>query len=272
MTWPDASSGEMPTTSPVPGPAGPELDEQLLDAILAGQHLAPDAPEQAHAVAEILARLAGPADPGDLAAEAAVRSAFARAAAPTRPHDTLAHDTLAYDTLAYDILGRDTLGRETLAYGTQSYETQPGEPPPASRRRASWPPAQLSARLAAALAAVMIVLGGTVAAYAGALPGPIQELAHRTIDAPADRHHDESVNVTTPASRPTVSPPAEPTAPASQQRLHHRVRPKRHAKNKGKAKGHKKTRKHKKPKNHEKHKRQRPPGLRRHPRPGSNNS
>ena len=40
MTGPGASPGEMPKT-PVPGRAGPELDEQLLDAILAGQQLRP---------------------------------------------------------------------------------------------------------------------------------------------------------------------------------------------------------------------------------------
>ncbi|MGH3409373.1 MAG: hypothetical protein ACRDRJ_43805, partial [Streptosporangiaceae bacterium] len=66
----------MPKT-PVPGQAGPELDEQLLDVILAGQHLPPGAPSQAHVVAEMLASLAGPADPGELTAEPAVRSAFA---------------------------------------------------------------------------------------------------------------------------------------------------------------------------------------------------
>jgi hypothetical protein len=138
----------MPDT-PVPGPAEPELDEQLLDAILAGQELPDDAPEQAHVVADMLASLAGPADPGDLAAEPTLRAAFARAASPAaRPGPA-----------------------------TPAGPTRPG-------RRRSWLPIRLSARLGAALAAVLVMLGGTVAAYAGVLPGPIQNLAHRAIDAP----------------------------------------------------------------------------------------
>ena len=166
MTCPGASPGEMPKT-PVPGQAGPELDEQLLDAILAGQHLSPDAPEQAHVVAEMLASLAGPADPGDLAAEPAVRSAFARTVSSAARRGPASPAVTAGPTSP----GRD----------------QPGELPEDGRQPdRRWPrlPIRLSARLGAALAAVLVMLGGTVAAYAGVLPGPIQNLAHRAIDAP----------------------------------------------------------------------------------------
>ncbi|MGH3395644.1 MAG: hypothetical protein ACRDPO_13240, partial [Streptosporangiaceae bacterium] len=67
---------------------------------------------------------------------------------------------------------------------------QPGEFPADGRqpgRRRPRLPLRLSARLGAAMAAVLVMLGGTVAAYAGALPGPIQNLAHRAIDAPPAR-------------------------------------------------------------------------------------
>jgi len=158
MTDLGASPGEMPKT-PVPDRAGAELDEQLLDAILGGQHLPADAPEQAYVVAEMLASLAGPAEPGDLAAETAVRSAFARAVPPA--------------------------ARPGPADVTQPARHRPAEAPAPRRRRSFWPPARLSAQLAAALSVVVIMLGGAVAAYAGVLPGPIQNLAHRTIGAPA---------------------------------------------------------------------------------------
>lgn len=158
MTGQGASPGEMPKT-PVPGRAEPELDEQVLDAMLAGQHLPHDAPEQAHVVAEMLSSLAGPADHGDLAAEPAVRMAFARAASAVAP--------------------------ASQARGSQAAARQAAHGHRRGRRRASWLPIGLSARLAATLAAVLVMLGGTVAAYAGVLPGPIQTLAHRAFGAPA---------------------------------------------------------------------------------------
>jgi hypothetical protein len=76
-----ASSGEMPAF-PCPGRPGPELDELLLDMILNGQSLASDAPEEMHALAEMLASLPGPAEPGRLPGEAAARMAFARIVSP----------------------------------------------------------------------------------------------------------------------------------------------------------------------------------------------
>lgn len=158
MTDPGASPGEMPKT-PVPDRAGAELDEQLLDAILSGQHLPAEAPEQAHVIAEMLASLAGPADPGDLTAESAVRSAFARVVPQA--------------------------ARPGPAGVTQPARHRAAEAPAPRRRQSSWRPARLSARLAAALSVVVIMLGGTVAAYAGVLPGPIQNLAHRIVGAPA---------------------------------------------------------------------------------------
>jgi hypothetical protein len=57
------------------------------------------------------------------------------------------------------------------------------------RRRPSLLTSLLSAKLAAAAAAAVVALGGTAAAaFAGALPAPVQKLAHETIGAPAAHH------------------------------------------------------------------------------------
>jgi hypothetical protein len=145
MNGPSASPDEMPGFPFPRRPAG-KLDDSLLDALLTGQSLRPDAPEQARMVADMLASLADAAGPGALAGEAAARSAFARAASPAG-----------------------------LLPGRR----------PSVRRRRRWLPAPLSARVAAALLAAVAVLGGVAAAYAGVLPGPIQNLAHQAIGAPA---------------------------------------------------------------------------------------
>ena len=67
---------------PFPGRPGGEHDEPLLDMIIARRVLPPDAPQPMHDLARMLAALAGPAEPGELAGEAAVRAAFSRAASP----------------------------------------------------------------------------------------------------------------------------------------------------------------------------------------------
>jgi hypothetical protein len=69
---------------PFPGRAGRELDQSLLDALADGQSLPPDAPEELRAVADMLAGLADPEGPGELAGEAAARAAFARLVSPAR--------------------------------------------------------------------------------------------------------------------------------------------------------------------------------------------
>jgi hypothetical protein len=137
----DASPSEMPGF-PFPSQPGCELGEPLLDALLDGRSLPPDAPGEARAVAQMLADLAGPAEPGELAGEAAARSVLARGGPPVRV----------------------------------------GPPARPAPRRRSW--AARCARPAAALIAAAVGLGGTAAAYAGALPGPIQNFAHHTIGAP----------------------------------------------------------------------------------------
>src|SRR5215470_12906870 len=81
MDAPNASSGEMPGFFRPSRPSR-ELGEPLLDALLEGRSLPPDAPVELCAVAEMLADLAGPAEPGELAGEAAARLGLARTAHP----------------------------------------------------------------------------------------------------------------------------------------------------------------------------------------------
>ncbi len=206
----------MPGSSFTPR-SGSELDESLLDALLDGQPLAADAPQQAHLMAGLFASLAGPADPGDLAGEAAARAAFARAAAPA--------------------------------------DVWPDAPRPARRRLsilrppARWAPARVRARLAAGLTAAAVGLCGA-AAYAGALPGPIQDFAHHVIGAPAARHAPGGSHPSQQAGQPSQSSAAHPVghprprpakpgnAKAAKQRAHGKAKGHGKAKAHGKANGH----------------------------------
>jgi hypothetical protein len=190
MSEPDASSGEM-RGFPFPGRPGRELDESLLDAFLDGQSLPPDAPEELRAVAEMLADAAGPAEPAELAGEAAARSAFARLASPA------------------------------------------GVSPPArsARRKRSRLTVPRSSRIAAALVAAAIGLGGTAAAYAGALPSPVQDFANRMIGAPPAhrishptpqpaRHHSRDADRAKPRSTTAISQKAHAKSPQPSRPAH----------------------------------------------------
>ena len=130
---------------PFPGRPGGEHDEPLLDMIIARHVLPPDAPQPMHDLARMLAALAGPAEPGELAGEAAVRAAFCRAASPAS-------------------ISAAARRRRTTR----------------SRR-----PARSRARLASALVVAVAGLGSVFAAYIDVLPSPIQQLAHVTVAAPA---------------------------------------------------------------------------------------
>jgi hypothetical protein len=144
MDGSDASSGEMPGFCHPSRPRR-ELGEPLLDALLEGRSLPPDAPVELRVVAEMLADLAGPAEPGELAGEAAARLGLARAPSPA--------------------------GISPAAHRS-------------ARRRRSWISVPGTVRLGGALIAAAVGLGGAAAAYAGALPSPLQNLAHHLIDAP----------------------------------------------------------------------------------------
>jgi hypothetical protein len=159
MSGPSASSGEMPGFSLHGGPASElddsalddsVLDDSVLDTLLTGQPLPPDAPRQARMTADALASLGDPQRPGALAGEAAARAAFARSAGSP---------------------------------ATDSATTRPS-----GRRARPWRSVRVRPRLAAVLAAAVMLSGTVAAAYAGVLPAPIQNLAHRAVGAPAPHH------------------------------------------------------------------------------------
>lgn len=165
MSGPSTSPGEMSGFSLHHGPAS-ELDDSVLDMLLTGQPLPPDAPLLARMTANALASLGDPQRPGALAGEAAARAAFAQTAASS-------------------------------ATWSCARRARP-------RRRS----VRVRPRLAAVLAAAAISLGGTVtAAYAGALPAPIQDLAHLAVGAPAPHHAAQH-----PHSHPQPHPRPQPRA------------------------------------------------------------
>jgi hypothetical protein len=168
--------GEMPGF-PFPGRPGGEHDEPLLDMIISRRALPPDAPQEMHDLARMLAALAGPGEPEELAREAAVRAAFRRAASPAG--------------------------------------VSPAARPMRHRRpRRSRVSSRSRARLAAALVVVAAGLGSVLAAYTDVLPSPFQQLAH-TGAAPAP-HHTGSLSSTAVsgarhATPGTVQPNSRPT-------------------------------------------------------------
>jgi hypothetical protein len=99
-------------------------------------------------------------------------------------------------------------------------------------------------RLAAGLAAATVCLSGTVAAYAGALPAPVQNLAHFAIGAPSPpsaRHRPgrpATVPARSSASASTATSPAVTGQGKAKGQGEHKAKAK--GKSKGKAKGHSK--------------------------------
>ena len=139
--------GEMPGF--FPGRPGGEHDEPLLDMILERRPIPPGASPEFHGLALMLAAVAGPAEPGDLAGQDAAHAAFTRLA--SRP-------------------------------GTSHAALR------SARRSLSERPARGRLPLAAALAVAAAGLGSTAAAFVGVLPSPIQHFAHDTIGAPPPPH------------------------------------------------------------------------------------
>ena len=73
-----------------PGRPGGEHDEPLLDMILERRPIPPGAPPEFHGLARVLAAVAGPAEPGDLAGQDAAHAAFTRLASrPGTSHAAL---------------------------------------------------------------------------------------------------------------------------------------------------------------------------------------
>jgi hypothetical protein len=161
---------------PFPGRPGGEHDEPLLDMIIARRVLPPDAPPPMHDLARMLAALAGPAEPGELAGEAAVRAAFGRAASPAG-----------------------------ISVSISGAARRPGRRRRARRFRG---PARSRARLATALVVAVAGLGSVFAAYIDVLPSPIQQLAHVTVAAPAP--HGSGPQWPRTARTPSGTPAAAP--------------------------------------------------------------
>jgi hypothetical protein len=155
-----------------PGRPGGEHDEPLLDMLLERRPLPPGAPPPMHDLARMLAAAAGPAEPGDLAGEDAARAAFRRPRSPA--------------------------GVSHAA-------------PRSARHRLTARPARGRLPLVAALAVAAAGLGSATAAYAGALPSPIQHIAHEFIGAPAP-HFDlsQSTPVIISSSPVRVTPTSDP--------------------------------------------------------------
>jgi hypothetical protein len=128
-----------------PGRPGGEHDEPLLDMILERRPIPPGAPPEIHGLARMLAAVAGPAEPGDLAGQDAAQAAFTRLASRS---------------------------------GTSHAALR------SARRSLSERPARGRLPLAAALAVAAAGLGSTAAAYVGVLPSSIQHFAHVTFGAP----------------------------------------------------------------------------------------
>ena len=167
--------GEMPGF-PFPGRPGGEHDEPLLDMIIARRALPPDAPQEMHDLARMLAALAGPGEPGELAGEAAVRAAFRRAASP---------------------VGVSPAARRPMRHRRPR------------RSRAS----RSRARLATALVATVAGLGSVLAAYTDLLPSPIQQVAHVAVAAPAPHRTGSLPSTTTSRARHahvTLQPTSRP--------------------------------------------------------------
>jgi hypothetical protein len=184
---------------PFPGRPGGEHDEPLLDMIIARRALPPDAPQEMHDLAHMLAALAGPGEPGELAREAAVRAAFRRVASPV---------------------------------GVSSAARRPMRHRRPRRSRAS---SRSRARLATALVVAVAGLGSVLAAYTDSLPSPIQQLAHVTVAAPAPHRSLPSTDTSgarhaAPATlQPTSRPaPGPQHSPGTARRSSRWPTPKRH--------------------------------------------
>ena len=179
MSGPDAMHSEMPGF-PFPGRPGGEHDEPLLDMIIARRALPPDAPQEMHDLARMLAALAGPGEPaelapGELAGEAAALAAFVRLASPAG--------------------------------------ISPAARRPVRRHRRSRRPASSRAGLAAAMVAAAATLG-VLAAYAGVLPAPVQQFAHDAVAAPPPHRASQELS---PAARSSLTGAGAGLAGASSQ-------------------------------------------------------
>ena len=169
------SDADMPNIPGSPGADGPGLPEGLLDALLTGDLLT-----------------------GDLLTDetvAGLRSATALLAALNAgPED-----------------GELTGHAQALA----EFRHRGGSPGPSGYfRHRRLITARLAVKVTAAAVAVAVLGGAAAAAYAGALPTPVQRLAHNAIGAPAPKaSHGPATPQVTPAHSAAAGPDA--TGPAA---------------------------------------------------------
>jgi hypothetical protein len=182
MSGPNAMDDEMSGFS-FPGRPG---DEPLLDMVFDRCPLPPEAPAEIHGLAPLLVALAGPAEPGELAGEAAARGAFTRVASPA-----------------------GVLFPDVRPAGRRARRHRP------SRRLRHGRFRHGRVRLAAALLTMAAGLGTlAAAAYAGVLPSSVQSVAHTVAGplAPAPpvhhHHHDPRRPAAANAPRDTRSQPS----------------------------------------------------------------
>ena len=184
---------------PFPGRPGGEHDEPLLDMIIARRALPPDAPSEMHDLQHMLAALARPAQPGELAAEPAVRAAFRRAASRA---------------------GLSPAARRPV------------------RHRRTRRLARSRTGLATALVVAAAAVGGVLAAYADVLPSSIQQAAHVAVGAPLPQGSARTGSATSGAGQtaahqaraaksqqPATPHHSAPPTPASSQTQASRPRP-----------------------------------------------
>ena len=170
------SPSEMPI---LPRPSSRESpDSVAAEELLNGRGAGSGAPAGQQALARVLAVASGPASDSELAGQAAAMAAFAAATGPA---------------------------------------VQPASPASTAPRSGNDVRcvSHLATRLVVAAAACVTALGGA-AAYASALPAPLQELAHATFGAPAPRPavplpscHQHVARRPGPSAR-TRAPPARP--------------------------------------------------------------
>lgn len=175
MTGRDVPDGDM-SDIPEPQRTGlPDIPEEALDRLLAGSLPAGGEPSALQPVGELLAALTAGPDRAELRGHGWALAAF-------RQHGPAPAAVPA---------GAGAAGPAPASLRT------PGRRG-ARRRRRTGPLLPLRARLAATGAVATLALGGlTTAAYARALPAPVQRLAHDVIGAPP----------------PAASPPGHPATP-----------------------------------------------------------
>ena len=148
------------------------IEDAALAALLAGTDLPPDSGAGLQLVADVLAALGAPAGSDELAGEAVAMTEF----------------------------------RHRLGVPARPYRRSP-------RRRPTLLTSLLRARAAAVVAIAAVGLGAatTAAAFAGALPDPLQQFAHQAFGAPAA--HQDKASAAHPAESATpVGPNARSQA------------------------------------------------------------